>query len=252
MKRLTSAAWPSVASHRCFTLIEILVTIGIIIILMSMSMPMLSRGKKMAYRASCLSQLKQHAVTFAAYLDENDYFWPPHYVEAGDEVPGTPGGYWYFSPGKSGNWVGFVKPPPGLYKKGRLEYIEGTPATPGDPGQGGFGMINFYLCPGDDNPTLRDFTDMAGNDYYGVEISYAYNLLLYTANIPLRRLKRPNDLVIMFDADNLIQQQAADPDSTDYYYNVLASRHLTGANHLFSDFHAEWRPVIIPKNLVPE
>jgi len=244
--RLISVARPATASHRCFTLIELLVCIGIIVILMGMSMPMLSRGKKMAYRACCISQLKQHGITFSCYLEENDYFWPPHYVEGKE---GSPGGWWYFPPGKSGNWVGFVKPPPGLYKQGKLEYKEGDPGT---PTQGGFGMINFYLCPADQTPTIRNFTDLEGYDYYGVEISYAYNLLLFTRAIPARRLKRPNSLVIMFDAHDLIQQQAEDPDSLDYYYNVLANRHQNGGNHLFTDFHVEWRPIITSVNLIPE
>lgn len=247
MKRLTSVAWPrAAASRRCFTLIEILVCIGIITVLMAMSLPALSRGKLLAYRASCLSLLKHHGLSFATYLDENDYYFPPHFVEEGEDELGS---WWFFPPGKSGIWIGFIKPPPGLYKQGKLEYKEGEE---GDPGQGGFGMINFYLCPGDFNPTVRDFTDLEGNDYYSVEISYAYNLLLYTRNIPQRRLKKPNDLVLMFDADDMIQQQAEDPESTDYYYNVLAERHTGGANHLFSDFHAEWRPTITPANLIPE
>jgi hypothetical protein len=246
MKRLTSVVRPGSACHRCFTLIELLVCIGIIATLMSMMFPALRRGKLLAYRISCLNLLKQHGLNVASYIDDNIGRYPPHYVEDGEDEAGA---WWFFPPGKSGVWVGFVKPPPGLYKSGKLVYEEGEE---GEPGQAGFAMINFYLCPGDENPTKRDFTDTDGNDYYDVEISYAYNLLLYTRQIPHFRLKNPNDLVIMFDARDMIQQQAEDPESTDYYYNVLAERHQKGANHLFSDFHAEWRPKIGSTNLIPQ
>ncbi len=246
MRRLGSVVRSATACHRCFTLIELLVCIGIISILMSMLLPALQQGKQLAYRISCINLLKQHGLNVASYVDDNEGRYPPHYVEAGEDEAG---GWWWFSPGKSGIWVGFIKPPPGLYKKGRLEYEEGEEGT---PVQGGFALINFYMCPGDMNPTKRDFTDLDGNDYYDVEISYAYNLLLYTKKIPHYRLSKPNDLVIMFDAHDLIQQQAEDPESTDYYYNVLAERHQKGANHLFSDFHVEWRPRITPNNLLPK
>jgi hypothetical protein len=65
-------------------------------------------------------------------------------------------------------------------------------------------------------------------------------------------MQKPNDLVVLFDAHDLIQQQGDDPESTDYYANVIANRHLRGANHLFSDSHAEWRPKIIKDNLIPQ
>ncbi|HOK04338.1 MAG TPA: type II secretion system protein [Victivallales bacterium] len=228
-----------------FTLIELLVVMAIIMVLMSMSFPALRRAKEYAYMASCLNQLKQHGIWYATYLDDNKNEWPPHYIEA---TEGDPGGWWWYSPGKSGIWLGFVKPPPGLLKHGKLVYEEGSSGT---PAQGGMNFGTISQCPADENPTRRDYVDLDGNEYENVPISYAYNLLLYTKQIPLSRLRNPNDLVVLFDAHDLIQQQAEDPDSIDYYYNVLAERHNRGANHLFGDFHAEWRPKISSDNLIP-
>jgi len=94
--------------------------------------------------------------------------------------------------------------------------------------------------------------DIDGNEYADVEISYAYNILLFTSKIPQYRVTKPNDLVVLFDAHDLIQEQGEDPESTDYYSNVIANRHLNGANHLFTDSHAEWRPEIVPGNLIPK
>lgn len=229
-----------------FTIIELLVCIAIMMLLMSMSFPALKLAKQHAYKASCLSQLKQYGIWFALYVDENKSYWPPHYVEAEE---GTPGGYWLFSPGKSGIWISFVKPPPGQVKKGTVVYQEGTPGT---PVQGGLNLGNISLCPADENPTRRNYTDLEGNEYINEEISYAYNILLYTSRIPQFRVKKPNDLVVLFDAHDLIQQQGEDPQSIDYYSNVIANRHLRGANHLFTDSHAEWKPEVSKGNLIPQ
>ncbi len=229
-----------------FTLIELLVCIAIMMILLAMSFPALRQAKQYAYKASCLNQLKQYGLFFSYYLDDNKSYWPPYFIEAGEDQPG---GYWWFSPGKSGIWISFVKPPPGQVKKGTVVYKD---AVAGTPAQGGIAPNDISLCPADENPTRRDYVDIEGNEYKDIEISYAYNILLFTSNLPQYRVTKPNDLVVLFDAHDLIQQQGNDPESTDYYENVIANRHLKGANHLFTDSHAEWRPTIKAENLIPK
>ena len=55
-----------------FTLIELLVVIAIIAILMAILMPTLKRAKEQGRRAVCLSNLKQLALAWIMYADEND------------------------------------------------------------------------------------------------------------------------------------------------------------------------------------
>jgi len=55
-----------------FTLIELLVVIAIIAILMAILMPALKRAREQGQRASCLSNLKQLALAWILYADEND------------------------------------------------------------------------------------------------------------------------------------------------------------------------------------
>jgi len=55
-----------------FTLIELLVVIAIIAVLMAVLMPSLHRAREQGQRAACLNNLKQLAVAWILYADDND------------------------------------------------------------------------------------------------------------------------------------------------------------------------------------
>lgn len=58
--------------NKGFTLIELLVVIAIIAVLMAILMPALQRVKQQARTTACLANLKQWALMFAMYTDDND------------------------------------------------------------------------------------------------------------------------------------------------------------------------------------
>ena len=59
-----------------FTLIELLVVIAIIALLMAILMPALQRVKKQAKTVICQAHLKEWAIIFAMYTDDNNGFFP--------------------------------------------------------------------------------------------------------------------------------------------------------------------------------
>jgi len=65
-----------------FTLIELLVVIAAIALLMAILVPALSRARKHAKAAVCLSHLKQWGTTFALYTQDNEGHLPPDSINA--------------------------------------------------------------------------------------------------------------------------------------------------------------------------
>lgn len=66
----------SVLSRRGFTLIELLAVIAIVLVLVSLLIPTLSRVRRLAVRTMDLSNLRQFVVGCASYASDNDSMFP--------------------------------------------------------------------------------------------------------------------------------------------------------------------------------
>jgi prepilin-type N-terminal cleavage/methylation domain-containing protein len=75
--------------RRAFTLVELLVVIGIIALLIAILLPSLNRARETANRVKCGSNLRQIGQAFLLYSNENRGIGPRTYSEAGPGKPFT-------------------------------------------------------------------------------------------------------------------------------------------------------------------
>jgi len=72
---------------RAFTLVELLVVIGIIALLISILLPSLSKARESANRTACLSNIKQITLAFIMYTTENKGYFPFCALNANPQLP---------------------------------------------------------------------------------------------------------------------------------------------------------------------
>lgn len=75
-----------IANRRAFSLVELLVVIGIIALLLGILLPTLSSARQTANRTKCLSNMRQIVIAFTMYLNDNRGRFPRP-AQAGRPLP---------------------------------------------------------------------------------------------------------------------------------------------------------------------
>src|SRR5688500_2949003 len=86
---------------RAFTLVELLVVIGVIALLVSIILPSLASARRSSNSVKCLSNLRQLGNAFMLYSNESKGFWPVAAHDQGDK---------YFNAATGRRWADMVAP----------------------------------------------------------------------------------------------------------------------------------------------
>jgi prepilin-type processing-associated H-X9-DG protein/prepilin-type N-terminal cleavage/methylation domain-containing protein len=218
-----------------FSLIELLVAVGIIAILLAILLPILSSARHESRRAACLAALQQWSATFQVYLNDNHGRQPPRGdVHANLQQVGTPLMWWELL--ANGSDV-----------SRRLLCPEATEASNGMPASAfhAWGPESFWNPGGSiRGPVIGSYGFNAWL-YAETDPGFAGQLHLPTkdsANIPVIfdcvRLE-----VYVFDTDAPLRWVPTGTGSSGWLQLVALERHRGATNITFVDGHAETVPL---------
>tara|TARA_Y100000589_G_scaffold259047_2_gene248532 strand:- start:549 stop:1271 length:723 start_codon:yes stop_codon:yes gene_type:complete len=203
-------------SLRAFTLIELLVVISIISILIAILLPALRAAREQSKTLSCLSNMKQIGLCFTMYQTNFREFFPPPTINA--PTTQNAGGKLY--------WIDLMKP----YVNDHTpvanvdNYLWFNNASPNP---------TVFQCP-----SLRleqcNRTAFSGMGYNNYGLS---NGLWSDLHVRLLDIRRPTDLMVVADANELAPYQGASGINTGDKIDFRHSKSAT--NMLYADGHCK-------------
>ena len=199
-------------NRRAFTLVELLVVIGIIALLVGILMPALSKARESARRTSCLSNLRQVHQTVVMYALENRDFVPVGYRTGTKQFNSM------IYSGTSGRWVLF-----GLLRR------NGFMPEP-----------RVFFCPAENDPRSIMGSEInpwppgdepGGDPATNVAAGYGFRPDHDLPDDPTPGVVFPK--LNRFRAKALVADLTATPQR-------LNTRHRAGVNVLYGDGSAKW------------
>jgi prepilin-type N-terminal cleavage/methylation domain-containing protein/prepilin-type processing-associated H-X9-DG protein len=157
--------------RRGFTLVELLVAVGIIGLLIGILMPALKRAKEQADQVKCMSQVRQLVTAMAMYTTDNRgaFFYPPAAADTYVANDPRPMGYYMES-------LGIIR-----YDVGAFWPYVTAAARRTEPGGRAADLLRATMnCPSDSD-TLRNAATGYSTPYNNIvprNFSYSWNVLI--------------------------------------------------------------------------
>jgi prepilin-type N-terminal cleavage/methylation domain-containing protein/prepilin-type processing-associated H-X9-DG protein len=245
-----------------FTLVELLVVIGIIALLISILLPALNAVREQAKQTKCASNVHQIFLAVMMYADEHKGVYPiPPLI--GDESPAN-------------DWMAFTMLPDNS-GAGQINYAAGTlwpyisngirrAAGTSSNGDDAVALYGVFNCPSDtDNPRLVRWGNMLVIER---NFTYSFNALMrekpdptvgWIEGVTTSQVVHPSEKIMVIEEawpnDGCAFLAYVDPNNPGTPQNpnidrdeddVLAARHIHKGNQGFADGHVEW---LSPKDL---
>jgi len=198
-----------------FTLIELLVVIAIIAILMAILMPALNRAREQGKRAACLNNLKQMALAWNVYADDND-----GKIVNGNTATGSfnkDGTCWAYWPGRGASEQARID---GVTRGLLYEYCPN---------------IKLYKCP----------TGIRGEivTYAIVDAMNGYDAISGSEGMVVKsrtQIRNPGLRAVFLDEGRLSPASWTVWYSEERWWDQITARHGDGTNFSFADGHADY------------